>query len=276
MKIAIIGAGGHGRVVLDILRNSHQFEVAGFLDSNPRLHGGKVDAVEVLGDLSLVPSFAEMGIGGAIIAIGDNHIRRAFAETLEKSGVHLVSAIHPSASIADTAQIGKNVVIAAGVTICAHTVVHDSSICNTGAIIDHESEIGMSAHVCPGVRLAGHVNVRATAFVGIGATIIQNITIGEAAVVGAGAVVIDDVPAYSTVVGVPARIIKASHVPVARVPNAPKPGENKDLSSTPEGDATWHSATPARPVGQTGLPRGLVLRPRRKAPEPLARTAAEG
>lgn len=214
MKIVIIGAGGHGRVVLDIFRSNHQFEVVGFLDSSTALHHRKVDDIEVLGDLSLIPKFAELGIGGGIIAIGDNRIRQAYAETLEKAGVSLVSAIHPSASIADNAQVGKNVVIAAGANVCAHVCIEDSAILNTGCIIDHESHISTGVHICPGVRLAGHVVVKQLAFVGIGATIIQNITIGEAAVVGAGTVVISDVPANSTVVGIPAKLVKPGRVPM--------------------------------------------------------------
>lgn len=220
MKIAIIGAGGHGRVVLDILRNNHQFEVAGFLDSDPLLHGRRVDGAEILGDLGLIDSFDSLGIGAAVIAIGDNRIRLDYAETLRHRGVNLVSAIHPSANIAGNAVIGKNVVIAAGVNICTHVVVEDSAILNTGAIADHESTICFGAHICPGVRLAGHVNISPAAFVGIGATVVQGITIGRDAVVGAGAVVLNDVPAYSTVVGVPAKVVKSTHLPVGSADSA--------------------------------------------------------
>ncbi len=216
MKIVIVGAGGHGRVVLDILRNNHQFDIAGFIDSNSALHGQTMDGIEILGDLSLIAKFPELGIGGSIVAIGDNRIRQAYAQTLEKAGVSLVSAIHPAASIAGNANIGKNVVIAAGANVCAHVTIEDSVILNTGCIIDHESTIHKSAHICPGVRIAGHVKIKQAAFVGIGATIIQGITIGESAVVGAGAVVLEDVNPYSTVVGVPARVVKKSHVPVSQ------------------------------------------------------------
>lgn len=207
MKVAIIGAGGHGRVVLDILRNNHQFDIAGFLDSDPGLHHKTVDGVEILGDLSLTEQFTELGIGAVVIAIGDNRVRRRYAEMFTQKGVSLVSAIHSSATIAGNANIGKNVIISAGANVCAHVLVEDSAILNTGCIVDHESIIRTGAHVCPGVRLAGHVTVHPSAFIGIGATVIQGVTVGESAVVGAGAVVLNDVPPYSTVVGVPARVI---------------------------------------------------------------------
>jgi len=214
MKVVIVGAGGHGRVVLDIFRSNHQFEVVGFLDTNSALHRQHVDGIEVIGDLGLVERFGELGIGGALIAIGDNRIRQMYASALEKSGVNLVCAIHPSSSIAENARVGKNVVIAAGASICAHTIIEDSVIVNTGSIVDHESLIGSGVHVCPGVRMAGHVVVKPLSFIGIGATVVQNVIIGESAVVGAGAVVLKDVPSYTTVVGVPAQVIKPSHVPI--------------------------------------------------------------
>ena len=233
MKIVIVGAGGHGRVVLDVLRTNHQFEVVGFLDSNPAIHHAMVDGIEVLGDLSLIPTFQELGIGGALIAIGDNRIRQTYADTVEKAGIGLVSAIHPRSCIADTAQIGKNVVICAGANICAHVAIEDSAILNTSCIVDHESHIGVATHICPGVRMAGHVTTEPSAFVGIGATVIQNVTLGEAAVVGAGAVVIEDVPAYATVVGVPARIVKQSHIPVANLDNNHQLGPARELITRP-------------------------------------------
>ncbi|MCK5270014.1 MAG: hypothetical protein KAJ46_04485, partial [Sedimentisphaerales bacterium] len=102
MKIVIIGAGGHGRVVLDILRNNHQFEVAGFIDTNPALHRQFIDGIEVLGDLTVIQRLPEMGIGGAFVAIGDNRVRQKYAAFLARTGVNLVSAIHPGASVAGT------------------------------------------------------------------------------------------------------------------------------------------------------------------------------
>ena len=206
MKIAIIGAGGHGRVVLDILRNNHQFDVVGFVDSNSQLHGSYIDDIPVIGDMAELEYFSNRGIGGAIIAIGDNEIRCKFARIVSSYGISLINAIHPSASIARTANIGKNVVIAQGANICAHVRIEDSVICNTGSIIDHESIIEEGAHICPGTKLAGHVIIHEQAFVGIGSTVIQNITIGQSAIVGAGAVVLNDVEAATTVVGVPAKV----------------------------------------------------------------------
>lgn len=210
MDIAIIGAGGHGRVVLDIIQAARTQRAVCFLDSNPALRDRRVDGVPVWGGLELLESLAERGVRGVVVAIGDNGVRRAFADDAMRAGLSLCNAIHPSAQVASTARLGRNVVVAAGAMVCAHCQVGDSAILNTGCIIDHETMIGTGAHICPGVRLAGHVTVESGGFVGIGATVVQNVRVGFDAVIGAGAVVLQDVDPMTTVVGVPARAVKTA------------------------------------------------------------------
>jgi len=249
-SIIILGAGGHGRVVLDIIRQAGQFTPIGFLDNNAVLHGRRVDGLPVLGgidklnelqgpsDRQRAPGFSPAGLNStvsatpvnactaAVIAIGDNGVRRMIAETVEAAGLDLPPIIHPSAQIATNVTIGRGVVIAAGALVCAHCQIGDYAILNTGCIVDHESMIGTGVHVCPGVRLAGHVTLESGAFIGIGSTVIQNVRIGFEAIVGAGAVVTCNVDPMTTVVGVPAREIKS----------APNPDEFASLlKATPRG-----------------------------------------
>lgn len=208
IDVVILGAGGHGRVVLDILLQGKILKPVGFLDNNKKLHGRRIDGLPVLGDICALSDLRRRGIQGAVVAIGDNGVRRAMGELIEQSGLELHNAVHPSAQLAMNATLGKGVVIAAGALVCAHCQIGDYAILNTGCIVDHESMIGTSVHICPGVRLAGHVVVESGAFIGIGATIVQNVRVGFEAVVGAGAVVTADVDPMTTVVGVPARTIK--------------------------------------------------------------------
>jgi len=210
-RCVIVGAGGHGRVVLDILLNAGGYDVAGFVDSNPALAGKRVDGLPVLGRPEDTPAIRrDSGIECGIVAIGDNGVRRDFANRLRSWGLELINAIHPSAHLAHNVTLGRNIVVAAGSLVCAHCQIGESVILNTGCIVDHESLIGTATHVCPGARLAGRVTVESGAFIGIGATVIQYIRIGYESVVGAGAVVIEDVPPMTTVVGVPAKPIVAS------------------------------------------------------------------
>lgn len=206
----IVGCGGHGRVVLDILLNAGEFDVVGFVDSDPEMHGRRVDGVKVLGHPDELSAFHSQSLANcAIVAIGDNGVRRGMAVQLENVGYNLINAIHPSANLARNVTLGRNIVIAAGSLVCAHCQIGDSVILNTGCIVDHESLIGTATHICPGARLAGRVTVEAGAFIGIGATIIQSTRIGYESLVAAGAVVIHDVPPMTTVAGVPAKPIRA-------------------------------------------------------------------
>jgi len=208
-RVLILGAGGHGRVVLDILLQAERYEVVGFLDSNPDIHGRRVDGFPVLGGVRELPRLRDsLGIGGAIIAIGDNGARRGLARQVEQTGVQLINAVHPTATLARSATLGRNVVVAAGVVVCANCQIGDSVILNTGCIIDHQTMIGEGTHICPGVRIAGRVKVEPGVFVGIGATVIPKVTLGCEAIIGAGALVIEDVLPMATVVGVPARPIR--------------------------------------------------------------------
>ncbi len=208
MDTLILGAGGHGRVVLDILYQAQTHNPVGFLDNNKALHGRRVDGLPVLGGMDQLPVLKARGIHGAVIAIGDNGVRRAMGDLLDQHSFEVLSAIHPSAQLARNATIGRGVVIAAGAMVCAHCQIGDYVILNTGCIVDHESMIGTAAHVCPGVRLAGHVTIESGAFIGIGATVVQNVRVGFEAVIGAGAVVLTNVEPMTTVVGVPARSVK--------------------------------------------------------------------
>lgn len=208
-RALILGAGGHGRVVLDILLQTGRCHVVGFLDNNTAIHDRHIDGVPVYGGINQLDRLRrELDIDGVIVAIGDNGVRRGLARKIDAAGIDLLNAIHPSATLAFNATIGRNVVIAAGAVVCAHCQIGSSVILNTGCIIDYQTMIGEGSHICPGVRIAGRVKVEPGTFVGIGATVIPNVTLGCESIVGAGTVVTEDVPALGTVVGVPARPIK--------------------------------------------------------------------
>ena len=210
MQLVIVGAGGHGKVVLDILRAAGRYEPVGFVDADTRLSGTKVGGLPVVGPTNVLPKLRQQRVRHAIIAIGDNRTRHRYAALLESEGFELVSAVHPTAFVSPTARLGKNVVIGPNASVVTEARVGDGAIVNTGAIVEHECEVGEAAHVAPAACLAGRVRVGAFAFIGIGAQVIPCISVGDGVTVGAGAVVIEDVPAGTTVVGVPARVVKVA------------------------------------------------------------------
>jgi UDP-perosamine 4-acetyltransferase len=207
MDVLIIGAGGHGKVVLDILRAAGDVNPVGFIDADASLAGTSVAGLEVLGGPNLLPKLRKKH-QYAIVAIGDNRARRRYAATAREAGFDLINAIHPAASVSPSAGIGNNVVIAAGAVVCTEAKLADSVIVNTSAVVDHECTVGEAAHIAPGALLAGRVRIGEEAFIGLGSKIIQCLSVGDYSTVGAGAVVIEDVPPHVTVVGVPARTIK--------------------------------------------------------------------
>ena len=209
MNIVIIGAGGHGQVVLDILRHDADARLVGFIDDDKTTHNKIIDGVPVLGSVSALPTLIPRDkLDGAVIAVGDNKVRADLHEKLKAAGLKLKVAVHPDALIARDVGIGEGVVIAAGVVISTGTRIGDNVIINTGAVIDHDNIIEDYSHISPGATLAGKVRVGKYSHVGLGVTIIQDLTIGDNATVGAGAVVLTDIPDNATAVGVPAKVIK--------------------------------------------------------------------
>src|SRR3954467_8355122 len=109
MDVLIVGAGGHGKVVLDILRASGAHTPVGFVDADTSLTGATVGGLSVFGAANQLPKLARR-IKHAIIAIGDNRTRRSYAAMLSEQGFDLINAIHPRACVSNSATIGRNVV----------------------------------------------------------------------------------------------------------------------------------------------------------------------
>lgn len=209
MNIVIVGAGGHGKVILNILQHDPDTKLVGFVDDDANSHHTMIDGFPVLGSIDSLPALTpRYQLDGAIIAIGDNRIRGELFGRMKEWRLTLKSAIHPHAFIARDVKIGEGVVIAAGAIIGTGSRIGNNVIINTRAIIDHEDIIEDHVHISPGVTIAGKVVIGQYSHVGLGVTVVQDLTIGENATVGAGAVVLADIPANTTAVGVPARVIK--------------------------------------------------------------------
>jgi sugar O-acyltransferase (sialic acid O-acetyltransferase NeuD family) len=208
VKVIGLGAGGHAKVVIEILSLNQEVEVVGLLDPRENLWGTSVAGVPVLGGDPMFNEMYENGIRHIFIgvgAVGNTRPRQRLYELIRSSGFQAVSAIDRRAIISSSAEVGSGATIMPGVIINAEVRLGENVIVNSGAIIEHDCEIGDHVHVATGARLAGTVRVAAGAHIGVGATVKQCINIGKDAIVGAGAVVVNDVAAGTTVVGVPAR-----------------------------------------------------------------------
>ena len=208
LPIIGFGAGGHGRVLLDAVLLRNEFEVIGFVDDNPALHGEQVDGIQVLGGLAILPGLLERGVHHIFLGvggIGDNRPRAQVFGRLCRLGLRVVSVIHPTAVISKTAVLGTGVAVMAGVVVNSGAQIGDDVIVNTGVLVDHDCLIGDHVHIAPGVVLSGGVRIGAYSHVGTGSSVRQNVSIGSGAVVGVGSAVVSDVPDGSTVAGVPAK-----------------------------------------------------------------------
>ena len=200
-SLIIVGAGGHGRVVLDAAREAN-FAVDGFLDTVAR-RGVKINGCPILGNNSLLDDTELLRSHAFIVAIGNQKVRREISLLLlERS--ELATVIHPHTWLSGSTVIGAGTVIMAGAIVNANAKIGRFCILNTGCTIDHDNILEDGVQVCPGVHLAGNVRCGADAFIGTGASAIPGISIGANAIVGAGGVVIRDVPGGATVVGNPA------------------------------------------------------------------------
>ena len=194
----LIGAGGHAKVVIDILR-ANGVKITGIYDSNPHIE--EISEIPFLGSEEGV-TFMQ---GEVIITIGNNAARKKVAN---KIAVIAGIAISKHATIAAVSTIADGTVITPGAIVQTHSVIGRHVIVNTAANIDHDCEINDFVHISPGAVLCGNVHVGEGAQIGAGAVCIPNVKIGKWCVIGAGTIVTKDIPDYAVAVGVPARIIK--------------------------------------------------------------------
>jgi sugar O-acyltransferase (sialic acid O-acetyltransferase NeuD family) len=199
-KILVFGSGGHAKVVVDAIECQKKFQIQALVDP--------FSAVPTLAGYPVLRDHADLAPGNFVVAIGDNAIRKKLYSSLVLDGWTPQAVIHPSAIIARDTQIGAGTVIFAGAIINPASILGENTIINTAATVDHDGNIGSHCHIAPGCHLAGNVLVSEGAFLGIGVRVIPKVKIGSWSVAGAGSVLIKDVDAHTSVVGVPAKLFK--------------------------------------------------------------------
>ena len=200
--VIIIGAGGHAKVIADIILCSGD-NLVGFLDDGSSKQGQAVyKDYKVIGRIEDYSKFENCDF---VIAIGDNKTRAKIAKELK---VNWYTAIHPSAIIADTVKIGVGTVVMAGVVVNVDTIIGEHCIINTAVTVDHDNVVGDFVHISPGAHLAGTVSVGNYSWIGIGAVVINNIDISKNIIVGANSTVLKNISEAGTYVGTPIRKVK--------------------------------------------------------------------
>lgn len=200
--IVIVGAGGHGRVILDILLEAGK-RVMGFVDDDPSLKGRRILGYPVLGGRAFIKP--KMGL---VLGIGNNRVRQEIYRCAKNIGARVIQAVHPNSAISRFADLGEGVVIMAGAIINSGVVMDVGSVVNTGATVDHDCRLGAFCQIWPGAHLAGSVEVGERSYVGTGAAVVPGVRIGADVLIGAGAAVVSDLSGGNVFAGVPARMVE--------------------------------------------------------------------
>jgi sugar O-acyltransferase (sialic acid O-acetyltransferase NeuD family) len=205
LDVVVLGAGGHGQVVVDILRAMQHdrgtVRPVAFVDDNASLIGMNVIGLPVTSNLD---DLKKRGIAVAL-GVGNNRDRSRLGRSALADGIRVIAAVHPRAHIAADVRLGRGIAVCAGVVVNIGAVVHDWAILNTSCSVDHHCIIGTSAHIAPGAHLGGTVTVGAGALVGVGCSVRPGCSIGEGAIVGVGSAVVSDLEPNGCYSGVPAR-----------------------------------------------------------------------
>lgn len=202
-NVAIIGAGGHGRVVADALM-SQGIRVLGYLD--PALGiGTEVGGLTVLGDDSWLEDNSEVAVAVGVGATKDLGPRTRIFDSIR--GNRIVGCVHSSAVVGTSTKIHATAQIFAGCIVNHSSFIGRNVVMYTGSIVEHDCVVGEHSYLSPRTTLCGGVKVGASVFIGAGAVVLPNVTIGDGATIAAGAVVTVNVDENSTVMGVPAKVV---------------------------------------------------------------------
>lgn len=203
MKILyLVGAGGYAKSVLDSL-DVYQYKFKGFIDDIKKdnhlgypIFGDSLENIEITKDTYF------------FISIGDNKKRKSWFEKIKKAGGKFVNIIDASAIVSKNAKIGEGCFVGKMAIINSNVTVGDNCIINTKALVEHGCTVLNHVNVSTNAVLNGDVRVEASAFIGSSSVVNGQLLIGKEAIVGSGAVVVQTVPSKSTVIGIPAKIMK--------------------------------------------------------------------
>lgn len=201
-NLLILGAGGHGQSVLDVVLATGAWECIAFLDDDPTKD--TVYGCPVLGPLEEYEKHCDT-YPHAMVALGNNTARISWLHKLKVSGFQLPTVIHPNAWVGSHVTIGEGCVLMPGVCVNIGSVLGNGCILNTGGTIDHHNYLEAGVHISPGAHTGGRVRIGQCTWICMGASIGNNVKIAENCIIAAGAAVVQDIKEPGTYAGVPAK-----------------------------------------------------------------------
>jgi len=188
-KIAIVGAGGHGKVVGEIALLNHFDDINFFDDKKNEIEGFPFIISGNLNDLS--DHLNEYD--AFFVAVGENKLRSTITEWLKKKKTCIVTLVHPRATISQFCSIGIGICIMANAVVNSGAQVKDGVIINTSASVDHDCLIEDFAHISPNCSLSGSVKIGKFSHLGSGTSVHPGIKIGKNVKTAVGSKIFKDV-----------------------------------------------------------------------------------
>lgn len=208
--IIIFGAGGQGREVLQLISQINatklEWNCLGWIDDGVEA-GTVVAGLPVLGGLEVLNRWPKPV--AVAMAIAWPSTKAKIVHQLSAHQLSFPSLIHPEVLLEkDEVRLGKGTIITQGCRFTVNIDIGDFVLLNIGTVVTHDVQVANFCSVMPSVNLSGAVHLEQQVYVGTGTQIIQGLNIGTGTIIGAGSVVISDLPAHCTAVGVPARVVK--------------------------------------------------------------------
>lgn len=209
-RIVILGAGGHAREQLSLIEAindvAERYTVEGFaVDSVYAKPGDVVRGLPVLCEIDRLESLG--GDVAVVCGIGGSADRARIVERVKGIGVRFETLVHPTAALSDSVSLGEGAIVGARSVLTSDIEVGDHVHLGVGSVVSHDCTVGDYVSLGPGCLVAGVVRIAEGAQLGVGTVVSDRVAVGAWSIAGAGAVIVDDVPADSTVVGVPARVV---------------------------------------------------------------------
>ena len=210
-NIVLVGGGPHARYCIDIVEKEGKYHIVGITDPYKEV-GTDVDGYKIIGrQEDLLRLIREYDIYGGLITIGDNWIRKHVFDVIRsiKGDFVFVNAIHPSTLVGRDVELGVGIVIMAGSIINPGARIGNFCFVATGAQVEHDNIMHDFSSISAGSITGGRVEIGRFSAITLGVTVVDRLKIGENSVVGAGSLVLEDVPDNVLVYGCPAKIIRS-------------------------------------------------------------------
>lgn len=205
-KILVIGAGGLGKEVIDLIRSVEQFEIEGFLDDNLDKKDTLVNQIPVLGTVDQLERYCH--IKQLIIAIANPQVKKRIAKAAAEVGFQFPNLIHPSVVIGSNLTLGQGNIICAGSILSTEACLHDFITINPQCGIGHESTLKSYSTMYWGVHIGGNTIIHEECELGTHSCVLQGLNITNNVILGAGAVAVKSIEASGTYVGIPAKKVE--------------------------------------------------------------------